>query len=375
MKKLINWIKRNRIKSLLLFLLLFLTLSIGAFIRYLDNQSILNASYTTAYNTGRSTVLNIYDMAKGLLAYKRIADSFDRYPEGSTEKLKAMVSWVHNNIRPQYAAPDRVVDDNFYNVLRRGYGYCDNDAQALDIIAFMNHYEVHSLALYDIDSKKSPHTLNEIKWNGMWVVVDPWKNVVFEKDGKLLAKEDIIMDGSILKQYGYAEDITPDCFKNSFVLKPFPLVSFSDIINKLKENRNKVAAVNKNAEEREAEEERKTAEEARAAGKTGNTEEPKAVKPDDEKLKEAIYTYDQARKADIAGDYQEAFQLYNKIETEDAPADIREAADFQKAVVLLKAGDYDKANELFNSFLTGHKDSEWIPSVYYFLGQISALQK
>lgn len=103
---------------------------------------------------------------------------------------------------------------------------------------------MHSLALYNKNEGKSPHTLNEIYWNGKWVVVDPWMNVVFIKDGELLSKEDIIKDNSILRCYGYPENITSDNFKDSEILKPFPMISFNEIFDKIEENKQKVIKQN-----------------------------------------------------------------------------------------------------------------------------------
>ncbi len=329
---------------------------------YLDKQSFLNASFSRELSARRSPVLDLYDAAKGLLVYKKISSSFKKYPDDSVEKLEAMVQWVHNNIRPQFSAPVITGNDNFYNILRRGTGYCDNDAQAFDILAYLQGYKVHSLALYDKKAGLSPHTLNEIYWDGKWVLVDPWMDIVFVKDGKLMTKEDVIEDSSVLNDYNYPEVVTSETLKDSFILKPFPLNALGKVLgifciadvfapNALEQDRLSQVQDTPN----------------QAGSNNQSGVNPKSS-PQIEKL---LSDYNNARNADILGDYKRAYNLYNSIQNSSLLSDLKEAIDYQKAVALYNSGNYKDSEVLLNNFLEDYNESDWKPSVSYFLAQIA----
>ena len=354
MKKSWNSIKIKRKIPILLILLALISAIIILGVINLESQSLENASYSEKKPAVRSRILNIYDTAKGVLLYKKISNRFNVYPKYSTEKLKAMVSWVYENIRPQYAAPVRTINDNFYNVVIRGFGYCDNDAQAFDMIAFLQGYKVHSLALRNPKTGISPHTLNEILWNNKWVVVDPWMNIVFQKNGDLLSKEDIIKDDYILRKYNYPKEITGELFKDSFLLKPFPLISLGDILNKFKENDEKVATINLIATEKLEE----------------NTELEEDIIID-AKIQHKIFTqYRKARTLDLSGEYGKAYEQYSSIKNLTLLKDLEETVDYQKAVALYNKGDYETSKKLLKDFLNKYSKSLWKPSVNYFLDLI-----
>jgi hypothetical protein len=327
---------------------------------YLYNQSILNASYTNQLPVHRTLVLNIYDCLQGLGTYYKIVKQFNVYPRYSEEKLQKMVSWVYENIRPQTFAPSPAIpiNDNFFNMLRRGYGYCDTDAQAFDMLAVMQGYKVHSVALYDIKINQSPHTLNEIYWNGKWIVLDPWKNIIFRNEqGQLLTVKDIISHPEVLHKYGYPDNITAETFRDSNLLYPFPLLSFGRIISKITENKQKIKQLNYF--------------QSSSVAPKSQKEEVNVSQINKDKLRHTLILYNKARMADVLQKDLLAYKLYNQIAPIAGDSVFNQSVSFYKARALFNSGDKQEAIKLFNNFEVEYPESRWLPSVKYYLQKIN----
>ena len=342
-------------KKIFAFIILFFIIVIWLN-NYLYTQSILNASFTNKLPIHRTIVLNIYDCLQGVIAYHKIIQQFNVYPRYSEEKLQKMVSWVYENIRPQNFAPSPTIpiNDNYFNMLRRGYGYCDTDAQAFDMLAVMQGYKVHSLALYDVKIKQSPHTLNEIYWNGKWIVVDPWKNIIFRNEqGHLLTVKDIISHPEVLHKYGYPDNMTADTFRDSYLLYPFPLLSFGRIISKITENKQKLKQLNYS--------------QSSSVAPKSQKKEVKVPQINKDKLRQTLILYNKARMADISHKDLLAYKLYNQIAPIVGDSVFNQTVLFYKARALFDSGDKQEAIKLFKDFETLYPESRWLPSVRYYV--------
>src|SRR5713101_1137847 len=129
------WLKRHKILVCVLVALVILGGDIGWSV--IVESSALNAAYTSYRAPRFFFVLDVYENLEGMRSYRHIARSLVRGKNSDLEKITALNTWAHNHVRSIYTkAPEGIIDDNFYNILRRGHGYCDQIAHVFATLGY-----------------------------------------------------------------------------------------------------------------------------------------------------------------------------------------------------------------------------------------------
>jgi len=152
-----------------------------------------------------------------------VAKSLSAEPRSNEETARALVMWTHLNVRTQNTTPGVVINDGALNVVRRGYGYCDQSAQILASVAWALGWESRMWFLRDADGV-SPHAVAEINWGDGWVLADPWLGLLgVEDDGDLVSVEDLSSEDAAYEVSGYARTrFAADYFANAEKIERLP---------------------------------------------------------------------------------------------------------------------------------------------------------
>src|SRR5688572_14352141 len=97
----------------------------------LMTASALTVSYSSVLASHESVIVDAYETVSALGLFRSTAARLTEGKATDREKLEALTEWTNEMVRPQYAAPARIVTDNFYDIVRRGFGYCDQDAHVV----------------------------------------------------------------------------------------------------------------------------------------------------------------------------------------------------------------------------------------------------
>jgi transglutaminase-like putative cysteine protease len=101
---------------------------------------------------------------------KRVTKLALNIVDGQTTELgkaEALIDWVQLHVRPQTSAPTTVITDDYVNIIKRGWGYCDQMAHVFATMATYVGLETKQLQLFS-DDGSSPHTLAMVKIDGKW---------------------------------------------------------------------------------------------------------------------------------------------------------------------------------------------------------------
>jgi len=191
----------------------------------LTEQSRAGTSYVARLPDNEPLTSVIYDTIAGSLFFKRTADRLVDGLQTDDERIDALVQWTHENVRPQFAAPDRIVQDNAYRIVQRGFGFCDQDAHVFATLAHYAGYDVQLRFLVWPDGV-SHHTVAEVKVGDRWIEADPWIGAVIrDGGGRAMTVDDLVRDPAVLGRFGYdvlGVELKPDYFVNGIVFRTYP---------------------------------------------------------------------------------------------------------------------------------------------------------
>jgi hypothetical protein len=268
------------------------------------------------------------------------------------ERLAALMEWAHENVRPQYAAPGRVVPDNFIDIARRGYGYCDQSAHVFATLAHFAGYDVHLLFLRRADGV-SPHTVTEVRIDDRWVLVDPWLGFLFlDRAGRLAGTADLGTTAALPRGYALlGAAIDEGHFQRGTRFETFPYQSLSGFLLTIWRRVAGVPAVET---------------------PTGPPTIPSAAGTavsDPATLRAELLQMDEARRAHLEGRYDQAIAAYRELLVQAIPADMAESVRFFLGLALLRAGSPRQAALAFDSALDATPGTAWRSSVLYYRGE------
>jgi hypothetical protein len=148
-------------------------------------------------------------------------------------QIDLALSWVTQNVRPQDASPSPVISDDYYNILKRGSGYCDQAAYVFSVLSTRLGIPAKMIMLQDPDGI-SHHTAAEVYLDDKWQYIDPWLGIFPHKaDGTGYTRFEFAKDQSALVKYGYAPGLTGYEFANSVVFETFQVMSFDKLSRKI----------------------------------------------------------------------------------------------------------------------------------------------
>lgn len=318
--------------------------------------SALGMGYTSTRAAYESLPLDAYETAVGLIWAEATAARLTRGKSSMREQLEALEVWTHENVRPQYAAPSPLIDDNFYGIARRGFGYCDQLAHVFATLAALSGHDARLLFLRKANGS-SPHTVAEIRVGDVWALCDPFFGAVLHDDAnQLVTVEDVLRNPTILTQFAYdIKGITADLFGRGIRFRTFPYDSVDDFVarlgHKLTGGYNPPSATRPTPQPQlQPQPQPQPVTGSRATATSG---------PTDAKVANDIVTYDSARRAHLEGRYGDAIAHYIQILKAPLDPDLGKASRFHLALAHLRNNNVELSKASFDLALELDPTSDW----------------
>lgn len=314
--------------------------------------SAMSAGYSAQLGRRESLLSEGYDFGKGALFLRSMSHRLVQGRATDEERIAALMMWSHENVRPSYAAPDRVEGGNFYDIVRRGFGYCDQSAHVLSTLAYYAGYDAR-LALLRRSDGVSPHSVAEIRVGDRWIAVDPWLGVMLRDGaGKLLGILDFATQPELLREFGYSRSVglTSGDFGRATVLRTFPYQDLGAFLQKVPSRLFQLPILPQAAMIRPATPKHP------APGQVAAARSPE----------QEIALYDAARRAHLDGRYMEAVSGYERVLEGAVDRDIIDSAQFFAALALLRAGEAMAAINAFDRALNDVAETPWRKSSLYY---------
>jgi hypothetical protein len=320
--------------------------------------SALTVSYTSQVQSNESLLVDAYDTLSAISFYRSTADRLVRGATDEVDRVQRLIDWTTDNVRPHTAAPLRFVPDNFYDIVRRGFGYCDQASHIFATLAHFAGYESRLLFLWRADNT-SPHTIAEVRLERGWVGADPWLGVLWrDRTGNPVSVQTLVKHPEIFEALGYPSfGLQLADFERSTIFQTFPYQSPAATVDKvLAKVRSQpiapppvtLAAVAGAAASVSA------ASDATLGGKVPATD--------------LLIAYDHARRLQLEGRYLEAIEIYGVLRSGDLPLEMTEAVDFFVGLAHLRSGNASRAAQWFAGALSRNPDSEWRNSLLIYRG-------
>ena len=283
------------------------------------------------------TSLNPQSFFSGKSRVKKLAQSVVEGQTTELGKAEALIDWVQLHVRPQTSAPTTVITDDYVNIIKRGWGYCDQMAHVFATMATYVGLEAQQLQLYRNDGV-SPHTLAMVKIDGKWRIASTWRGVIPKNSkGEPYTKTGFIHRLEQGDIYELAP-IGPTEFENSKSLKTFPYISNWQVGMKV---------VNR------------VVERAKSLSSSSSSSSSSDLAARVQIPASDLYLYDRARNAYLDLNYKLAQNLYSQVIMNSSSIILKDEAQFALGMAFYDEKDYVKALETFNKIVAGDKNSAW----------------
>jgi hypothetical protein len=304
----------------------------------------------------------ITDLLHGERLIRRKVNEIKSQTSDPQRQIDLALSWVTQYVRPQDASPSPVISDDYYNILKRGSGYCDQAAYVFSVLSTRLGIPARMIMLQDRDGI-SRHTAAEVYLDKKWQYIDPWLGVFPHKsDGSGYTRFELAHDQPALEKYGYVEQgLTGYDFAQSKIFETFPFMSTTNLVRKV---------FSKFGNLRESS--------SSIPGGLSNVEQNDDVKQIDhvdvvtglnEQQLEVLKLYDKARELHINEDFAGARKTYSELLVDQELLVINESARFFFGVTYFDEGKYENAEEYFKREIADHPTSVWKNSEYRFLAE------
>jgi transglutaminase-like putative cysteine protease len=345
---------------------------------FLRERSALGTSYSTSIVHRPSLPVDAYELLSGRSLFRSIAQRVTAGKSTQAERISALMEWTHENVRPQYAAPNRVIPDGFLDIVRRGHGYCDQTAHVFATLAHYAGYDARLLFLRAPDGV-SPHTVAEVRVSDSWILVDPWLGqVLLDRRGNLAGVDALGVSADLPEGYAtLASHLDEGYFRRATTFETFPYLPLTDLFAKVWRRgtgsrgsdpppgpRTTVAALDTHVDASGPQRPR----DRRARGqRRGRARAPAAAADDDIRL------MDSARRAHLDARFDEAITHYRALLLRPLPRDMADAVRFFLGLAVLRNGAAPEAIVAFDSALEEAPDSPWLPSVLFYRAEAKLL--
>jgi hypothetical protein len=353
-KRRVSSIVKRFLRSIAIILALILISATFTFFKPIDVESIGYQYYNDrTYRVEKTN--QITDLMHGELIIRRKVNEIKAQTSEPQRQIDLALSWVTQYVRPQDASPSPVISDDYYNILKRGSGYCDQAAYVFSVLSTRLGIPARMIMLRDRNGV-SHHTAAEFYLDKKWQYIDPWLGVFPHKeDGTGYTRFEFAKDQSALVKYGYAPGLTGDEFSNSVVFETFPFMSFNKLLQKI-------------------------------ANKLGNSDESSTASPGGlnnvvqtnndlggngltPSQLEALKLYDKARANHLNENFGDARAGYQELMKNEQITSISKAARFFFGVTYFDQHRYAEAENYFKHAIVKHKNDLWVNSEYRFLAE------
>ena len=295
----------------------------------------------------------ITDLLHGEILIRRKVNKIKSQASDPQRQIDLALSWVTQYVRPQDASPSPVISDDYYNILKRGSGYCDQAAYVFSILSTRLGIPARMIMLQDRDGI-SHHTAAEVYLDKKWQFIDPWLGVFPHKsDGSGYTRFEFAHDQSALIKYGYAPGLSAYEFSHSIVFETFPFMSFTGLMQKA------IAKL------------RNLHESGPAGGLSSvdqNSENVTNFKMTDLQL-EILKLYDKARVLHLDENFVGARKIYSQLLINQELLTISESARFFYGVTYFDEHKFGTAEKYFKREIAARPTDLWLNSEYRFLAE------
>ena len=217
---------RGFAKFLAILIILFLITGTFTFFKPINIESIGYQFYNDrTYRVEKTN--QITDLLHGELLIRKQVKKIKSQESDPHRQIDLALSWVTQYVRPQDASPSPVISDDYYNILKRGSGYCDQSAYVFSVLSHRLGIPARMIMLRDRDGL-SHHTAAEVYLDEKWQYIDPWLGVwPHRANGSSYTRFEFAADKSAQKRIGYASWLSPYEFAHSLIFETFPFMSFS----------------------------------------------------------------------------------------------------------------------------------------------------
>lgn len=291
------------------------------------------------------TSLNAQSFFSGRKRIEKLANAIVAGETTELGKATALVNWVQIHVRPQTSAPTTVITDDYVNIIKRGWGYCDQMAHVFATMATFVGLEAKQLQLFR-DDGVSPHTLAIVKVNSKWRVASVWRGIVpLNSRGEPYTLGGFINLLERNDAYEFAlSGITAEEFRNSKSYSTFP---YADNLVVLKKIIHRLAFKLKSLYPRDI---------------STNPVESKFSHDLRERVEisqKDLALFDAARNAHIDMDYSLAIKLYGEVLSTTTSSILWNIADFQLGMAYFDDKQYRAALEKFEGIIEAKNNSAW----------------
>jgi tetratricopeptide (TPR) repeat protein len=297
----------------------------------------------------------ITDLLRGEKLMRRKVNQISSQTSDPQHQIDFALSWVTQYVRPQDASPSPVISDDYYNILKRGSGYCDQAAYVFSVLSTRLGIPARMIMLQDRDGI-SRHTAAEVYLDKKWQYIDPWLGVFpHRSDGTGYTRFEFAHDQSALEKYGYAPGLTGYEFAHSKIFETFPFMSLPNLVKKV---------FSKFGNLRESS--------SGTPGGLSNEEQSDGVDPKTEltdlQLK-VLKLYDKAREFHLIEDFDGAREIYSELLIDQELSIINDSARFFLGVTYFDERKYESAEKYFKREIADHPTNVWKNSEYRFLAE------
>jgi tetratricopeptide (TPR) repeat protein len=298
----------------------------------------------------------ITDLLHGEQLMRRKVNQIRSQTSDPQGQIDLALSWVTQYVRPQDASPSPVISDDYYNILKRGAGYCDQAAYVFSVLSTRLGIPARMIMLQGRDGI-SHHTAAEVYLDEEWQYIDPWLGVFPHKsDGTGYTRFEFAQDESALEKYGYTgQGLTGYDFAQSKIFETFPFMSTTNLVRKV---------FSKFGNLRES-----------STGTPGGLSNVEQI--DDvnlatgltDKQLDILKLYDKARESHLNEDFDGAREIYSRLLVNQEILIVDNSARFFLGVTCFDEHKYGSAEKYFKREIKDHPTNVWINSEYRFLAE------
>ena len=297
----------------------------------------------------------ITDLLHGEFLIRRQVNIIQSEESDPHRQIDLALSWVTQYVRPQDASPSPVISDDYYNILKRGTGYCDQAAYVFSVLSHRLGIPARMIMLRDRDGQ-SHHTAAEVYLDGKWQYIDPWLGIwPHQENGESYTRFEFAHDKDALDKFGYAPGLSGFEFAHAVIFETFPFMSLNNLVKKI-------------------------------ISKLGNLHESSASNPGglsnvsqngskdlsadltDLQIK-VLEIYDDARALHLEEKYQAARLVYKQLVLNNELSAISDSARFFYGVTYFDQHRFVAAEKFFKNEINLHSNDLWINSEYRFLAE------
>ena len=171
-----------------------------------------------------------YDYIYGYFLFRKIGSNLTINIKDDFNKAVSVAYWAFDNLRDYPFMP--VIDDNFLNIYRRGFGTCDQQAHVYSTIMCWLGFETKLLMLKKKDGT-SPHTVSLVKVNGKFMIVDVLYEFIFQ-DKSIPVGIDELRGSEVFNRYlKIYPEAKPSWFEDGIYFETFPYADRGYIFKKV----------------------------------------------------------------------------------------------------------------------------------------------